>query len=96
MVISGILFSARASKGAILEQAMLEQGIKAKKIIFVDDKMENIEDVGAYCKKQEIEFIGTHFLISKHRVFPELNLETEMLRFKRLKEDHLWLLDPDL
>lgn len=57
----GILFSEGRPKGRVLQRFFDLTHYKPQKIIFIDDKLHNLENVQKYAKHHGIEFIGIHY-----------------------------------
>lgn len=58
---SGIIFTCRLSKGRVLKEFLSQIDFKPEKIIFVDDRLANLQSVAEYCQKAGLEFCGVHY-----------------------------------
>ncbi len=63
LVKSGMISSANYTKGSVLYAFLmnLEDELRPKRIIVIDDQMDNLLSIQAWCKKLGIEFIGLHY-----------------------------------
>ena len=88
----GILFCLQENKGAALS-AFLEQ-IKwyPKKIVFVDDKIFNLESVETALKPKNIEFIGLHY-VGALDLPRDINHKVVKFQYEYLIEKNKWLTD---
>ena len=57
----GIIYTAGLDKGPILETFVQNTHLSPKRIVFVDDKVINLDSVAKFCKQQGIEFVGIHY-----------------------------------
>lgn len=96
IVKNGIILTALADKGETLLAALNKEKLKFKKIIFIDDDLDQIESVKKACKKLGLNFIGIHYTEAKLIPLPKLNEEMEKLRFEILEKEHIWLSDQEL
>jgi FMN phosphatase YigB (HAD superfamily) len=96
MVKNGIILTAFADKGLVLEAALVKAQLKFKKIIFIDDSYAQIQSVEKICNKLGIAFIGIHYTEANLIPIPLLNASKEKLRFEVLEKEHVWLLDQTL
>ena len=62
----GILFCDIFSKGDCIRSFFEYVGWLPKKIIFIDDVLRNLSDVGEFCDENKIEYIGIEYLESRH------------------------------
>lgn len=89
----GIIFTAEQDKGFILDKILTELTYKPNKIIFIDDKFENIKSVESFCQKTKIPFVG--FYYRKIELIKTKNVDDEnfeKLLIKTLEQDKIWLL----
>lgn len=96
IVKNGIILTALADKGETFLAALNKEKLKFKKIIFIDDDLDQIESVKKACKKLGVNFIGIHYTEAKLIPLPKLNEEMEKLRFEILEKEHIWLSDQEL
>jgi hypothetical protein len=57
----GIVFACRLPKGEVLQRFLTQAKFKPKKVIFVDNKLKNIESVQEFCQNAKIDFHGFHY-----------------------------------
>lgn len=57
----GVLFTSLFSKGELLHDFLDHTELTFKKIIFVDDRLDYLEDIERTCFEREIDFLGVHF-----------------------------------
>jgi hypothetical protein len=62
----GILFCDIFSKGDCIESFFEYVGWLPKKVIFIDDVLRNLSDVGEFCDENKIEYVGIEYLESQH------------------------------
>ncbi len=65
---NGILFASKISKGQALKIFLNNANYKPKKIIFIDDKYENIKSVQDFCTESDIIFKGIHYISSEENI----------------------------
>lgn len=90
----GVILTADVNKGKVLENILHKKKYFPKKIIFVDDILENLEDVSQICSDLKIDFHGFEYIGAS--LVPELELdpESEKIRFEILEKEYRWV--PDL
>jgi hypothetical protein len=88
----GVLFCLKEAKGEALG-ALLEQ-IKwyPKKIVFIDDKIFNLESVQAELKQKNIDFIGLHY-VGALDLPKDINDKVVKFQYEYLMEQGKWLTD---
>jgi hypothetical protein len=91
MIKDGVIFTAEQEKGKILEYMFKKSNYFPKNIIFIDDKLENIESVKKMCQKYNIKFHAIHYIAVSLMPEPLVDKNLEDLRFKILKEKSIWL-----
>lgn len=84
MLKDGIIYTAEINKADILNIVLTESNIFPKKIIFIDDKLSNLESVRDYCKRENIFFSGFHYHPTYKTVLGDFN--KEQIRLKELLE----------
>lgn len=62
----GILITAKYSKGQALEAFLNRIKSWPKKIIFLDDSLDNVQDLKQLCGKKGIEYLGIHYQGAKN------------------------------
>ena len=90
----GIIFTCMIPKGETLDAYLQFAKIKPKKIIFIDDRLTNLETVSEYCKKTNIQYIGYEYTAIKEQAkHIKLNSRRVKLQFKILELTKTWLND---
>lgn len=89
----GVILTANIDKGKVLDNILHAKNYYPKKIIFIDDILENLEAVGKICADLQISFHG--FEYQGASLIPELELDrqSEKIRFEILESEHRWLTD---
>ena len=90
---NGILFGCFLDKGDVLKAYLTFAKIKPQKIIFVDDRLEYVESVAAYCKQENIQFVGFEYTAWKNRKVLPSNPKIAQLQFAVLDKGEVWLSD---
>lgn len=94
---NGIIFTCTIPKGETLDAYLQFAKIKPKKIIFIDDRLNNLETVREYCKQSNIEFIGYEYTAIKEQAKRlKLNPRRTRLQFKILELTKTWLNDTQI
>jgi len=96
MIISGLIFSARGDKGKVLEKIYCVEKLQYKKIIFADDRLENVQRVMDACKRLNVQCVGILYRVKDMRKPPKLKESRERKRFSVLEKEHRWLVDGEL
>lgn len=88
----GIISTSELNKGKILAEYLKRLDYIPNKIIFIDDKFENIESVKHMSEELNIEFDGYHYNGAKILIKnTSIDEEAERLRFQILANEHRWL-----
>lgn len=88
---SGVILTAQANKGTVLEYMLHKANYYPKTIIFVDDVLDNIESLENTCRTLNIKFYGFHYTAVEHMDVPSTDNHVEKLRFELLEREHKWL-----
>jgi len=83
--LQGIIFCASNDKGKILFCFLNKIGLKPKKIIFIDDKINHVKSVESAAQSNNVEFIGIRFSgtdKTKAGFIPEI-ADKQMKEFKK-------------
>ena len=91
MLNKGIIFTAELDKGMVLKDILQKLNYYPKKIIFIDDKIQNLYSVQNACNMLKIPFQGFHYTAIKYLPIPNINQKLERLRFKILENEHRWV-----
>ena len=90
----GIIYTSDMPKGPALLSFLKHTKQKFNKIIFVDDKMTNVNSVeNALTDSTPIEFIGIEYTAVKDRIAEPLDKNRAAYQFNTLKHRHRWLSD---
>lgn len=89
----GIVFTARADKGMILEKVFSHYKYFPKRILFIDDKFKNHTSIEKLSKKYRIKFDGIVITKAHNQQSPKLNPEVEKNRFNILENEERWEID---
>lgn len=92
--IYGMLFADRADKGDILLKFLGKlPGKKFKKIIFIDDKISNVQSVKNKLAQINIEFIGIEYVYSKTKKRSAFKEEKSKKQLEILIKENRWVSD---
>ncbi|MDR0968192.1 MAG: DUF2608 domain-containing protein [Holosporaceae bacterium] len=88
---NGMLLSRNAAKGDVLKAffAKIPQ-YKFKKIIFIDNSLNNVELVGKAAKDLGIEYVGVEYTRAKTQKLPPLNMKKAKKQFEVLVRERRW------
>lgn len=89
----GILFSSGIPKGDILQSFLFECNLKPKRIIFLDDRRNNLESVKKFCDAAGIEFLGFEYTAVKEIKPADVDLKRAALQIEILQRKLIWLSD---
>jgi hypothetical protein len=90
---SGILYTCYFAKGDTLDAYLQVAKIKPSKIVFIDDRRENLETVADYCEKNNISFLGFEYTAIKDSNNLPFNRRRTQLQFDILEHGEVWLSD---
>lgn len=96
MIKSGVILTGSADKGVTLKAVLKNHPPSFKKIIFVDDRLDNLQTVEKACLELGLEFCGIHYTAADLLPVPQFNKVKEKRRFQILETERLWLTDQDL
>ncbi len=91
----GILFSPGYEKGKVLKAFFEKSNFYPSKVIFIDDRSENLDSVEAEMKALNIEFKGYHYT-GAERFFKELDEALLNHQFDHLMRNGEWLTDTEV
>lgn len=91
---NGIIFTNKIDKSIVLESYFKFAKINPEKIIFIDDKMDNIQSLEKFCKINDIEYIGFHYNVVRDEA-DKVVFDKRLAKFKFLVLEHTksWLSD---
>lgn len=92
----GILFCDIFSKGDCIRSFFEYIGWTPKKIIFIDDLLRNLSDVGEFCDENKIEYVGIEYLESQ-RINSHIPFSDNLGKFQmdNLMDKSIWLKDEE-
>lgn len=96
MVYEKILITGQKSKAEVLKKIWNYLGLDHHNIIFIDDDLTNLKEVGSVVKSHGIDYIGIHYTQAINEPIRELNDEREKQRFTILEEKGVWLREDEL
>ena len=86
----GILFTGSHSKAAVLE-AFIKKYHKPNRIVFIDDRLHQVEDLSEFCKTTNIPYHGYHYLGASKLPYDALKdfgaIQTQMIANCQWVED---------
>ena len=92
----GILFCDVFSKSNCLRSFFEYIGWVPKKIIFVDDVLRNLSDVGEFCDENKIEYIGIEYLESQYiNSYIPFSDNLGKIQMNHLMNKSIWLNDEE-
>jgi hypothetical protein len=91
----GVTFTALEPKGLLLDAVLKYNNLKPQKIIFIDDKLSNLQSVEATCKSLNITFVGVQYIAVIKSNKWQFNEELARLQFQVLEKEHKWLSDQE-
>lgn len=87
----GVIFAAELEKGKVLEEALKCLTFKPQRIIFIDDRKENLESVEAFCKKNSIGFQGFHYTAIQSRPIKYVDEKLIEIQIDTLIREERWI-----
>lgn len=83
---NGIFYVGNASKGAIVQEILTYN--KYDHIVFVDDRIDQLEDVGRSCRALDIKYLPMQFVIERKdyaiQSLDEIECEKDIINFLKL------------
>lgn len=91
---NGVIFTSKYPKAYVLENFLQQLNFNPKKIIFIDNDIEHIEDVRKYAAKAGIDYIGVHYTKANEQQDEQmLDMSLAMKKFEILVAKNLWISD---
>ena len=87
----GVVFSAQIDKSIVLEEVFKVEKLGFKKIIYVDDQLENLQEVEAFCKKNGIEFVGFEYTAVRDRPVQKIDEKLIEIQLNVLINEGQWI-----
>ncbi len=91
----GMIFGCKIEKGVVLSYFLKHVPMRFSRIIFIDDKMKNIQSVFKVCKELEIPCTCVEYTKMKHMKIRTVDFETERKRFDDFIKTKQWKSDPE-
>ncbi len=88
----GIFFTGISSKSGTLE--IYKSQLKTNRIILVDDRLDHLEDINSFCKKEHIEFTGILYK-GLETILGEINPDLAKIQKEYLIKNATWLEDEE-
>lgn len=97
LIKSGIAITALAKKGIVLDAILKKEKLHPKKIIFIDDKITNLQSVQTTALKNNIAFIGIEYtVVKKGSKLEPVNKIRANKQFELLEKDNVWRTDKEV
>lgn len=92
----GILFCDIFSKGDCIRSFFEYIGWLPKRIVFIDDVLRNLSDVGEFCDENKIEYVGIEYLESQH-INSHIPFSDDLgkIQMDHLINESVWLKDEE-
>lgn len=87
---NGVIKTEANLKGPVLKEIVANLKEKPEKIIFIDDRIEQVESVEKACKEMNIPCLAYHYTASE-KAIPTLDEKVADYQLKTLMRDHRWL-----
>lgn len=92
----GILFTGKVDKGTVLGAFLHSVSFCPRKIVFVDDRLENVKSVERFCQDKKIsDYQVVEYTAIKSRSFKPLNEKRARFQVSTLLELGQWLSDQE-
>jgi len=85
----GVIATEEPLKGPVLEEVLQNMAKKPKKIIFVDDRLEQIQSVEETCLKHDLSSISFHYTATL--AIPDLDVTVADQQLHTLVKQHRWV-----
>ncbi|MDR1254875.1 MAG: DUF2608 domain-containing protein [Puniceicoccales bacterium] len=89
----GIICCSGASKDDSLKAFLAYADYRPSKIIFIDDSIENVRSIEAFCRESNIDFVGIEYTESEKTKNSAAPFPTKRVEFqlKKLRESGKWI-----
>lgn len=87
----GVVFTAQIDKAIVLEELLRKEHLKPKKILYIDDQLENLKGVEALCDKKGVEFLGFEYTAVKDRSVKKIDEKLIEIQLNVLINEGLWI-----
>ncbi len=89
----GIIFAGEYDKGTVIETFLQATKLSIKRIIFVDDRMNQVKSVESFANKAGLKYFGIEYTAVAQRPTAKFNLTRARKQFAMLINNHRWLSD---
>ncbi len=89
----GVIFTCGINKDIALDIYLKNDPSRYKKIIFLDDKYENLKHVEGYCQKNSLQFMGFHYTVIQNLPKRDVNIDAIKMQVDTLYKKRIWLND---
>ena len=89
----GVLFSYPQKKGKVLASFLKRKNIAPNRLIFIDDRKDNVKSVARFAKEAGIDFVGVWFTQVAESLPACLDKEVVALQLKVLFNEKVWISD---
>ncbi|MDR2464215.1 MAG: DUF2608 domain-containing protein [Holosporales bacterium] len=92
---NGILYCSCTPKDVVLELFLKYAQINPQLIVFIDDSKRNIDIIGDFCKKNDIDYVGIYYTEARmqHDRCAQVSRDRSVFQMQVLKEYCIWLPD---
>ncbi|MDR2781558.1 MAG: DUF2608 domain-containing protein [Holosporaceae bacterium] len=95
--VDGMLLANGVDKGEVLKSFLSKiPQYKFKRIIFIDDKLKNLESIEKICTEMGAQFVGIEYAYSKIKKYPSLNPKRVRKQYKILMAEKRWPSDEEM
>lgn len=95
LFVKGVIFTSQTPKGLVLKEFLRKSGFCPSQIIFVDDKVTNLESVQTFCTEAGIPFIGFQYTAVEKQGTDVLDKKRAQLQLQVLKSEQRWIDDEE-
>jgi hypothetical protein len=91
---SGVIQTDQKIKGPVLKEIVSKLNQRPSKIVFVDDRINQVKSVEEACKELNIPFVGFHYIA--YEASPYLDEEIAHIQLETLVKEHKWISQEDI
>lgn len=91
---NGVIQTGQKLKGPVLKEVLSKLKERPLKIVFVDDRLEQVKSVEEACKEMNIPFVGFHY--TAFEASPSLDEAIANKQLEILAKEHRWVSHEDL
>lgn len=93
LLYKGVILTGFVDKGTVLKHILSKIDFKPKEILFIDDRIDNIESVQSMYLELGIKYTGFEYNAVKNTPITVFNEQRARFQFKTLAEKRVWLSD---